>query len=68
MQAVSVLYLISIFALGIFMLIRKYIKIMDIRVELPEGLRDSCQAPTNDELGTKSELFPRHEVFSYVRI
>lgn len=58
--------LLSIFAIGIFMMKRKYIKMKDIRVEMPTALCDIFQAPTNDQIGSKSEILRRHEVSSNV--
>lgn len=53
-EALIAIFLISLFPLGSFMIIRKCIKMKQIRAEIPEALRVNIQKPTNDQFGTKS--------------
>lgn len=60
--------LLSIFALVIYLIIRKYLKRKQIRVEVPEELLDIFQKPINFKFGTKSTQFNCPDNCSYVGI
>lgn len=54
--------------LGILTIIRKYIEMRDIRVEMPEGLRDITQTPVKEQFYTKSVQLHWNKESSYVNL
>lgn len=61
---IIIFFLINIFALGSYVMIRIYLKMKQIRVEMPVALHDIFQAPTNDQFGIKPVLLYKQEEFS----